>query len=116
SSTWAFVFVPETGPEGVQGSSDVACYFRFVMAVCMAVGVAFEVPVAIGLLCWIVINKPEDLRKKRPDILVGAFIVGLRLTTPDVFSQKLLAIAMYCLFDTGGVSFRFDVRKPWSLS
>ncbi len=29
----------------------------------MAFGVAFEVPVAIVLLCWMGITTPEDLRK-----------------------------------------------------
>lgn len=37
----------------------------------MAFGVAFEVPVAIVLLCWMGITTPEDLRKKRPYIWSG---------------------------------------------
>lgn len=41
---------------------------------------------------------PEDLRKKRPYVLVGAFVIG---TPPDVFSQTLLAIPMYLLFEIG---------------
>jgi hypothetical protein len=71
------------------------------MALFMAFGVAFEVPVAIVLLCWVGVTTPDDLRKKRPYILVGAFVVGMLLTPPDVFSQTLLAIPMYCLFEVG---------------
>ncbi|EBU8169387.1 Sec-independent protein translocase subunit TatC, partial [Salmonella enterica subsp. enterica serovar Stanleyville] len=91
--------------------TDIASYLSFVMALFMAFGVAFEVPVAIVLLCWMGITTPEDLRKKRPYILVGAFIVGMLLTPPDVFSQTLLAIPMYCLFEIGVFCSRFYVGK-----
>ena len=97
----AFGFLANTAPEGVQVSTDIASYLSFVMALFMAFGVSFEVPVAIVLLCWMGITSPEDLRKKRPYVLVGAFVVGMLLTPPDVFSQTLLAIPMYCLFDIG---------------
>ncbi len=92
-------------------STDIASYLSFVMALFMAFGVSFEVPVAIVLLCWMGITSPEDLRKKRPYVLVGAFVVGMLLTPPDVFSQTLLAIPMYCLFEIGVFFSRFYVGK-----
>ena len=49
--------------------------------------------------------------KKRPYVLVGAFVVGMLLTPPDVFSQTLLAIPMYCLFEIGVFFSRFYVGK-----
>ncbi|STJ21060.1 Sec-independent protein translocase protein [Escherichia coli] len=73
----AFGFLANTAPEGVQVSTDIASYLSFVMALFMAFGVSFEVPVAIVLLCWMGITSPEDLRKKRPYVLVGAFVVGM---------------------------------------
>lgn len=97
----AFGFLANTAPQGVQVSTDIASYLSFVMALFMAFGVSFEVPVAIVLLCWMGITTPEDLRKKRPYVVVGAFVVGMLLTPPDVFSQTLLAIPMYCLFEVG---------------
>lgn len=77
----------------------------------MAFGVAFEVPVAIVLLCWMGVTTPDDLRKKRPYMLVGAFVIGMLLTPPDVFSQTLLAVPMYCLFEVGVFFSRFYVGK-----
>jgi sec-independent protein translocase protein TatC len=44
-------------------------------------------------------------------MLVGAFVVGMLLTPPDVFSQTLLAIPMYCLFEVGVFFSRFYVGK-----
>ena len=91
----AFGFLTHAAPEGVQVSTDIRSYLDFVMALFIAFGVSFEVPVAIVLLCWMGVTTPEDLRKKRPYVLVGAFVVGMLLTPPDVFSQTLLAIPMF---------------------
>ena len=107
----AFGFLANTAPQGVQVSTDIASYLSFVMALFMAFGVSFEVPVAIVLLCWMGITTPDDLRKKRPYVVVGAFVVGMLLTPPDVFSQTLLAIPMYCLFEVGVFFSRFCVGK-----
>lgn len=107
----AFGFLTHAAPEGVQVSTDIRSYLDFVMALFIAFGVSFEVPVAIVLLCWMGVTTPEDLRKKRPYVLVGAFVVGMLLTPPDVFSQTLLAIPMYCLFEVGVFFARFYVGK-----
>ena len=107
----AFGFLTHTAPEGVLVSTDIASYLNFVMGLFMAFGVAFEVPVAIVLLCWMGITTPHSLRQKRPYVLVGAFVVGMLLTPPDVFSQTLLAIPMYCLFEVGVFFARFYTGK-----
>lgn len=44
-------------------STDIRSYLDFVMALFMAFGVSFEVPVAIVLLCWMGVTTPEELRK-----------------------------------------------------
>ena len=107
----AFGFFAKTAPQGVTIATDITNYLDFVMTIFMAFGVAFEVPIAIVLLCWTGITTPDDLRKKRPYMLVGAFVVGMLLTPPDVFSQTLLAIPMYCLFEVGVFFSRYYVGK-----
>ncbi len=107
----AFGFFAQTAPQGVLIATDINNYLDFVMALFMAFGISFEVPIAIVLLCWTGVTTPEDLKKKRPYILVGAFVVGMLLTPPDVFSQTLLAIPMYCLFEVGVFFSRFYVGK-----
>ncbi|MBN3230401.1 Sec-independent protein translocase subunit TatC [Pectobacterium brasiliense] len=107
----AFGFFAKTAPVGVLIATDINNYLDFVMALFMAFGISFEVPVAIVLLCWSGVVTPEDLKKKRPYILVGAFVVGMLLTPPDVFSQTLLAIPMYLLFEIGVFFSRFYVGK-----
>ncbi len=107
----AFGFFAKTTPVGVMIATDITKYLDFVMALFMAFGVSFEVPVAIILLCWSGVTTPAELRKKRPYVIVGAFVVGMLLTPPDVFSQTLLAIPMCLLFEVGVFFARFYVGK-----
>jgi len=103
----AFSFFSATAPEGVLMSTDMAKYLDFVTALFFAFGVSFEVPVAIVLLCWTGVTSPAALRARRPYVLVGAFVIGMLLTPPDVFSQTLLAVPLYLLFEAGVFFARF---------
>ncbi|MGR2987648.1 twin-arginine translocase subunit TatC [Vibrio vulnificus] len=99
---------------GVEFATDIASYLDFVLALFLAFGIAFEVPVAIILLCWTGATDPKSLSEKRPYIIVGAFIVGMLLTPPDMISQTLLAIPMCLLFEVGLFFARFYTRKEES--
>ena len=96
---------------GVEFATDISSYLDFVLALFLAFGIAFEVPVAIILLCWTGATTPQDLKEKRPYIIVCAFIVGMLLTPPDMISQTLLAIPMCLLFEVGLFFARFYTRK-----
>jgi sec-independent protein translocase protein TatC len=43
----------------------------------------------------------QALREKRPYVIVGAFVLGMILTPPDVISQTLLAVPVWLLFEMG---------------
>lgn len=96
-----FGFLTSTAPEGVQMATDISSYLDFVLTIFLAFGICFEVPVAIILLCWSGVTSADDLREKRPYIIVAAFVIGMLLTPPDIFSQTLLAIPMCLLFEVG---------------
>ncbi|MDA0150072.1 twin-arginine translocase subunit TatC [Vibrio sp. LaRot3] len=96
---------------GVEFATDISSYLDFVLALFLAFGIAFEVPVAIILLCWTGATTPETLREKRPYIIVIAFIVGMLLTPPDMISQTLLAVPMCLLFEVGLFFARFYTRR-----
>lgn len=102
-----FGFLTSTTPEGVQMATDISSYLDFVLTIFLAFGICFEVPVAIILLCWAGVTTPKDLREKRPYIIVAAFIIGMLLTPPDIFSQTLLAVPMCLLFEVGVICARF---------
>ncbi|ELV7509555.1 twin-arginine translocase subunit TatC [Aeromonas veronii] len=106
-----FGFFTSTAPAGVTVATDIASYLDFVLTLFFAFGVAFEIPVATILLCWTGVTTPQNLKEKRPYVVVGVFVVGMLLTPPDVFSQTLLAIPMWALWEIGLFFARFYVNK-----
>lgn len=96
-----FGFFASVTPEGVAMMTDIGQYLDFILTLFFAFGVAFEVPVATFLMVWIGILDLQTLRDSRPYVIVGCFVVGMLLTPPDVFSQTLLAIPMWMLFEVG---------------
>ena len=96
-----FRFFTRVGPEIVNISTDIGRYLDFVLALFFGFGLAFEVPIATIILVAIGFTTPKKLSEKRPYVIVGAFIVGMLLTPPDVISQVLLALPMWLLFEAG---------------
>jgi sec-independent protein translocase protein TatC len=96
-----FGFFTSVVPEGVQVATDISSYLSFILKLFFAFGLAFEIPVAVVLLCWAGVTTPDELREKRPYIVVGAFVIGMILTPPDIISQTMLAIPMLLLFEGG---------------
>ncbi|MFC3025226.1 twin-arginine translocase subunit TatC [Vibrio zhugei] len=96
---------------GVEFMTDITSYLDFVLSLFMAFGIAFEVPVAIILLCWTGATDVQSLKAKRPYIVVAAFVIGMLLTPPDIISQTLLAIPMCLLFEIGLFFAKFYVRR-----
>ncbi len=96
-----FAFFTSVAPEGVVIATDISSYLDFVLKLFFAFGAAFEIPVIIILLCWTGVTSPTSLRKKRPYMVVGAFVIGMLLTPPDIISQSMLAVPMLLLFELG---------------
>ena len=96
-----FAFFTGTAPEGVSVMTDISKYLDFVLTLFFAFGAAFEVPVFTVLLVWTGMATQESLREKRPYIIVGAFVIGMLLTPPDIISQTLLAVPVWLLFELG---------------
>jgi sec-independent protein translocase protein TatC len=96
-----FGFFTAVAPSGVTVMTDIAAYLDFVLALFFAFGLAFEVPVATVLAVWAGFTTPAKLAKKRPYVLLSAFVLGMLLTPPDIISQTLLAVPVYILFEAG---------------
>lgn len=96
-----FGFVTTVAPEGVVLAPDMASYLDLVLSLFFAFGLAFEVPIAIILMVKTGFTTPGSLKEKRGYVLIGAFVVGMLLTPPDVISQTLLAVPVYLLFELG---------------
>ena len=96
-----FQIMPLFLPVEVTYSPDIASYLDFAIVMFFAFGFAFEMPIATILLISTGMTTAESLAKKRPYVIVGAFIVGMILTPPDMISQVMLAVPMWLLFELG---------------
>jgi sec-independent protein translocase protein TatC len=105
-------FFTGAGPAMMTLAPDISSYLGFVLKLFFAFGVAFEIPVAIMLLCWSGATTTQRLKEKRPYIAVGVFVVAMFLTPPDVLSQTLLALPMLLLFELGLILAKFYTAKP----
>ena len=81
--------------------TDINRYLDFVLKLFFAFGIAFEIPIAAMLMIWSGVTTVDNLRRKRPYVIVGCFVVGMLLTPPDIISQLLLAFPMWVLFEAG---------------
>ena len=85
-----FAFFTSAAPTGVAVMTDIASYLDFVLVLFFAFGIAFEVPIATVVLVWSGLTSVETLAKNRAYVFLGAFIIGMLITPPDVISQTLL--------------------------
>lgn len=94
-------FFVQTAPTGVVVMTDISSYLDFVLQLFLAFGATFEVPLIVLVLIRTGIIQRNSLIKQRPYIIIGAFVIGMLLTPPDVFSQVLLAVPLCLLFEFG---------------
>ena len=94
-------FFTSVGPGEVAVMTDINSYLGFVLKIFFAFGIAFEIPIAVVLLAHAGLMNVEAMRSKRRYIIVGCFALGMLLTPPDIFSQSLLALPMWLLFEVG---------------
>ena len=96
-----FRFFISVSPEGVQVAPDISSFLSFALTIFFAFGVAFEIPIAVFLCIWAGLAEPDSLAEKRPYVVVGCFVVAMMLTPPDPFTQSMLALPMWALFEVG---------------
>ena len=106
-----FGYLTASAPLGVTVMTDISTYLDFVLAMFIAFGVSFEIPIITIVLVLIGVVTPESLAEKRPYVIVGVFVVAMFLTPPDALSQTLLAIPMWMLFESGLLFSRFLSRN-----
>lgn len=106
-----FGFFVKIAPQGVAVMTDISSYLDFVLSMFFAFGVAFQVPIVTIVLVWIGVVTPDALAEKRRYIIVGAFVVAMVLTPPDIFSQTFLALPICFLFEIGLLLSRMVVKQ-----
>jgi sec-independent protein translocase protein TatC len=107
-----FSFFPSVAPMGIEVTPDINHYLGFVLKLFFAFGIAFEVPIATILMIKAGVTTREKLAKKRQYVVLGAFVLGMLLTPPDIFSQTMLALPMWLLFELGLIMSKYVGSPP----
>jgi sec-independent protein translocase protein TatC len=90
-----------------------ASYQSFAFWMFVAFGAVFETPLAIVLLARFGLVDPRSLARRRKIAFLLAFVAAAILTpSPDAFTQTMLAVPMYLLFELGLLGARIFGKKP----
>lgn len=98
------------GPE-MQPVIGIGDFVSLILMVILAGMLLFQLPmVLLGLLTLGVVDL-ETVRKKRPYVIVVIFILAAVFSPPDVFSQLLLAVPSWILFELSLIFYSARQRK-----
>lgn len=96
-----FKFISDFAPKSITVAPDIENYLDFVLMMCLAFGLTFEVPVVVIVLVRMGIVSVEKLKAIRPYMIVGAFVIAAVVTPPDIMSQLFLAVPLCLLYEVG---------------
>jgi len=85
--------------ESVLNTITLNSYISNVSLLVLSMGIVFQLPILIIFLTRIGWITPQYLKKKRKIIFIVLLILAAIITPPDVFSQFLVIIPLYMLFE-----------------
>ena len=89
----------------------VGSYISFTGLLLIAFGFAFELPIVAFFLGKIGLVSSRFMAKGRRYAIVAILILGAIITPPDVFTQVLLAIPIYLLYEISIIIVRLTGKK-----
>ncbi len=86
--------------ESVSNQISLTSYVSSVTMMTLLMGLLFELPVLVFFLTKIGLITPKFLRKYRKHTVIAILIIaGIITPSPDMFSQMIVAIPLYGLFE-----------------
>ena len=85
--------------EMVVNQISLSSYISTVTSTILGVGIVFELPVVVYVLAKIGIITPDFLKKNRKYSFIIILIIAAIITPPDVFSQMMVTIPLYSLYE-----------------
>lgn len=78
---------------------NLKSYIGIITSLIFATGLIFELPILVYFLSKVGIITPGFMRKYRKHALIIILLIAGIITPPDIFSQILVSIPMYALFE-----------------
>jgi len=107
----AIAFLSNVAFEGLEPTWMIQEYFSFMMRLLLAFGVAFELPIVCFFLGQLGIIDSRLMAKGRRYALVGIVTLAALITPPDIFSQAVLALPVYLLYELSILVVKLTGRK-----
>jgi len=107
----AIKFLMGFGTEKLEPMIKIGAYISFISYTTLAFGAVFELPVVAYFLGKLGIITDKTLRKGRRYAILGILILAATITPPDVFSQVMLAIPLYFLYEVSIVVLKMTQKK-----
>jgi len=85
--------------EQVTNQINLKSYIGSVTSLVLSTGLVFELPILIYFLSKVGLITPSFMKKYRKHALVVFLVVSGIITPPDIFSQFLVCIPLYLLFE-----------------
>lgn len=100
------------GTEKIQPLISVGRYISFVTWMCLGFGVVFELPIVAFFLGRIGLIDSGMLKRIRRYAIVGILVLAAAITpSPDMFSQVMLAVPLYVLYELSIIVVRMTGRR-----
>lgn len=96
-----FQFFVHALPKGVRFMPDIGYALDFITRMLLLFGFCFQIPLITLILVRCNLITVINLKQIRPYVIVGALIIGMLLTPPDVLSQLMLALPLCFLYEVG---------------
>jgi sec-independent protein translocase protein TatC len=107
----AIKFLMGFGTEKLEPMIKIGSYISFVSYTTLAFGAVFELPIVSYFLGKLGIITDKTLRKGRRYAVLGILILAATITPPDLFSQIMLAIPLYILYEISIVVLKITQKK-----
>ena len=78
---------------------SIGKYINFCGVLILLFGILFELPLVIFFVTNLGLITPQQLCSKRRHIIVTIFVIAAILSPPDIFTQFLIAVPLYLLFE-----------------
>ncbi len=100
----------------IMNEFDIVSYVSTVITLILACGILFQLPIVVFFLTKAGLVTPELMKKYRKHAIVAILILGAMLTPPDPFSQILIALPLFGLYQVSIFISRRVISKDMNSS